>query len=1060
MGGPIAWMAKNSVAANLGMFVVCTAGIFGALNIRQEVFPEFELDVVRVEVAYPGASPEEIEQGIVLAIEEAVRGLDGVKRVKASANEGRAAVSIELLSGAEPTIVAADVKSEIDRIQSFPQDAEEPMVTVASRNSEVISLVIAGDQPLRTLHDIAERARRDLLLEDGITRVELQGVRPLEISIEVPRQSLESYGLTLDDVALQVRAASLELPGGSLETRSGEILVRLSDRKLTKSDFESLIIRGQGAGEVRLGEIAQVIDGYASTDQEAYYNDQRAVRVVTYRVGDETPTGIADTVRAYMARLRAELPPHVRVDIWNDQSKLLRERIDLLTRNAQSGLILVMIVLGLFLKPRLAMWVGLGIPISFLGAFLLMEPFGLSINMVTLFALIITLGMVVDDAIVVGENIYAKTEQGMPYQEAAIVGAKEMATPVTFAILTTVAAFSPLLVVPGAIGQIFRLIPLIVIAVLLFSLLESFFVLPAHLAHTPSSRWQRWLAPLDWIQRPVSAGLERFTTDAYRPVLQVVMRYRYIALSTACALLIVTLSLVASGLVPLTFVPKLEGDIVTATARMPYGTPLSETLRVRRLMQTALDDGVRDLRGQDAVLGVFTRVGEGRIARGPSGGATPIGSHLVTIEVSLVSSDQRDFSAQALGDAWTAALPPIPGVQALSVKSDSGGPGGNAIDVQLSHLDTDTLAQASHEVETALRAYSGLVNVENGYAAGKTQLDYRALPEARTLGMTANDIARQLRAAFFGAEVLREQRGRNEVKVYVRLPEQQRQSEADLDALMLRSPAGGFVPLGLIAERERGRAPTVIDREDGRRIVTVKADLGPQLASPRGILESLEEDVFPKLRERYGGLEIELVGEQRDQSESFASLGQNFILAMFVIFTLLAIPFRSYVQPLVVMSAIPFGMVGAVFGHVLMGYGLSVISLMGVIALSGVVVNDSLVLIDAVNKLRADGAPATEALVAGGMRRLRPILLTSLTTFFGLVPMILETSVQARFLIPMALSLGFGILFATLIVLLLVPSLYLIIEDLRDLVSRAIGRAPQPADAVVAKTPAFDNRTT
>ena len=1031
--GPIAWMAKNSVAANLGMVVVCVAGLFGALTVKQEVFPEFDLDIIRVEVPYPGASPEEVEQGIVLAVEEAVRGLDGVKRVTSSAKEGTGIVSIELLRGANPDTVVTDVKSEVDSIQSFPEEAEEPTVSIASRRSEVISLVIAADQPLATLHDIAERARKDLLRRDGITQVELQGVRPLEVSIEVSRESLEAYGLTPGEVGRQVTAASLELPGGSLETRGGEILVRVSDRKLRKTEFEDIVIRGNELGEVRLGEIARIEDGYADTDQEAYYNGLRAVRVTAYRVGDETPTGIANDVRAYMGELRADLPENVVLAVWSDESRLLQERVDLLVRNARLGLVLVLGVLALFLKPRLACWVALGIPISFLGAFLLMEPLGLSINMITLFALIITLGMVVDDAIVVGENIYHKTEAGVPPIPAAIEGARETATPVTFSILTTIAAFSPLLLVPGALGKIFRLIPLIVIAVLIFSLLESFFVLPTHLAHGGSKRLTRLFSPLEYVQRPVAAWLERFTRDRYAPALKRVMEYRYVALATASSMLIVTVSLVVSGLVPFSFIPDLEGDLVVASARMPFGTPLAQTLKIQKEIEKAAGRAIEETGGNDYVLGVFTRVGEGMIARGPTAGATPSGSHLVTVEVNLVSSADRSFSGEAFADAWIAALPRLPGIEALTVKSNLGGPGGNAVDVQISHPDTAVLAEVSGKVADALGGYSGLVNIENGYAAGKPQLDYRLLPQARTLGITGNDLARQLRSAFFGAEALREQRGRNEIKVYVRLPEEQRRSETDLEQLMIRSPAGGFVPLGLVAAFERGRAPTVIDREDGRRVVNVRADLGANLASPREILESLEAEVFASLRREYRGLEVALVGEQRDQGESFASLGRNFLLALIVIFTLLAIPFRSYIQPLIVMSAIPFGFVGAIGGHVLMGYGLSVISLMGVIALSGVVVNDSLVLVDSVNTYRARGMSLHDAVVAGGMRRMRPILLTSLTTFFGLMPMIAETSVQARFLIPMAISLGFGVLFATVVVLLLVPALYLVIEDVRGI---------------------------
>ncbi|MEM6532300.1 MAG: efflux RND transporter permease subunit [Myxococcota bacterium] len=1032
MNGPIAWMAKNSVAANLGMFVLFIAGAIGLLTARQEVFPEFDLDVVGVNVVYPGASPEEVEQGITLAVEEAVRGLDGVKRVTSTSSEGNASIRIELLRGTNPESVAADVKSEVDGIQSFPEEAEEPTVAVASRRSTVLSLVIAGEQPLSTLHAIAETARADLLRKDGITQVELQGVRPLEVSIEVSRENLESYGLTLDEVAGQVRRASLELPGGTVDTRAGEILVRVSDRKLTREQFEQIIIRGVGAGEVRLGDIARVIDGYADTDQESYYNGRRAVRVSAYRVGDESPIDIAETVRAYMADLQKELPPNIELAIWNDESQLLRQRIDLLVRNARGGLILVLIVLALFLKPRLAGWVALGIPISFLGAFALIGPLDLSLNMITLFGFIVTLGMVVDDAIVVGENIYTKAQTGMGHLEAAVAGAREMATPVTFSILTTVAAFGPLLFVPGPIGKIFRLIPLVVISVLIFSLLESFFVLPAHLGHKPSAFFQRVFAPLERIQGPVSAWLDRFTAQSYQPVVRLFIRHRYVALSSAVGIFLVTMSLVVSGFVPFSFLPKLEGDLVVASARLPYGAPLENTLEVRKAIESSLNRTIERMGGPAYIKGVFTRVGEGPQARGPGAGAAASGSHLVTLEVNMVSSEHRDFSAQDFGDTWNSELPKLPGIEALTVQSNFG-PGGNALDVQISHPDTQVLAEVASRLQSALGDYDGLVNIENDYAAGKPQLDFELLAQARTLNITANDVAQQIRSAFFGSEALREQRGRNELKVYVRLPEEQRQSLADVSKTLIRSPGGGFVPLGLVAGFERGRAPTKIDREDGQRIVNVKADLGPSLASPREIIASLESEFFPQLRDEYRGLEIELVGEQRQQGESFSSLGRNFLVAIFVIYTLLAIPFKSYVQPFIVMSAIPFGMVGAVGGHMLMGYGLSVISMFGVIALSGVVVNDSLVLVAAINDYRRGGMNVVDAVASGGMRRLRPILLTSLTTFFGLAPMILETSVQARFLIPMALSLGFGILFATVIIVLLVPALYMMVEDARGL---------------------------
>lgn len=1031
VGGPIAWMVHNPVAANLAMMVIVGAGLLSALTVKQEVFPEFDLDVVRVTVPYPGASPSEVEQGILLALEEAVRGLDDVKRVNSSASEGIATANIELLRGANAEEVSANVKSAVDRIQTFPDNAEEPTVTVVSQRSQVISLVIAGDHPLATLHDIAEQARTELLQGGEITQAELQGVRPLEISIEVPMENLEAHGLTLEDVARQVGAASLELPAGAIESAGGEILVRVSDRKLDRRQFENIIVRSSGAGELRLKDIATVVDGYADTDQASYFNGKRAVRVTAYRVGDESPIDVANTVKAYLLELRKQVPESIELAVWNDRSKLLRERIDLLVRNARAGLILVLVVLALFLKPRLAGWVGLGIPISFLGTFVLFEPADLSINMITLFGLIITLGIVVDDAIIVGENIYSHSQSGVEYRAAAITGAREMAVPVTFSILTTIAAFGPLLFIPGALGQIFRLIPMVVISVLTLSLFESFFILPAHLAHPGSNRLKNLLAPLERIQVPVANWLERFTQGRYALAVRWFAENRYVALSSGIAVLTVTFGLLFTGIVPFSFLPKLEGDIVVATARLQFGSPIEQNLRVKALIENAVEKTIEDVGGRAFVRGVFSNVGSGFTGGGPRSGDAAMGSHILSVEVNLVGSDERTFSTQNFGDAWLSHLPPVPGVEALTIKTNIGGPSSEAVAIQVSHPDTQVLAEVSEYLARTLRDYPGLINVENGYAAGKPQLNYKLLPEARTFNVTGLEVARQLRHAFYGGEALREQRGRNELRVFVRLPENERQNEPDLKRMLIRTPGGHFVPLGVVASFTRGRAPATIDREDGQRIVTVKADLSPEIPSPRGILSSLQSEIFPGLKQRYGNLAIDLVGEQRDQGETFDSMGRNFLLAILVIYALLAIPFRSYVQPLIVMSAIPFGMVGAVAGHVLFGYSISVISLMGMIALSGVVVNDSLILVSAINRFCEEGQSPVDAVVAGGQRRLRPIFLTSLTTFFGLAPMIAETSIQARFLIPMALSLGFGVLFATVIVLLLVPALYLVVEDIR-----------------------------
>jgi multidrug efflux pump subunit AcrB len=1034
--GPIAWMARNPVAANLLMVVVMAGGVLGLLSVKQEVFPEFSLDRVVIAVPYPGASPSEVEQGIVLAVEEAVRGVDGVKQVTSVAAEGLATIVVELLLGADQNVALADITSAVERVTTLPADAEEPNISLATIRQNVVSLVVSGDHDLRTLHDLAERVRARLLERGEITQVEVQGVPPLEIAVEVGREALEAHGLTLDDVARQIQAASIELPGGGLETRSGQILVRVSDRRLWGEEYADIVIRGTAAGyDLRLGDIATVVDGYADTDQASYFDGRRAVRLVAYRIGDETPTSVASAVREVSEEMRRELPPTVTLTVWGDSSRSLRERIDLLVSNAAAGFILVVVVLGLFLRASLAGWIALGIPVSFLGAFAVMPALDMSINMISLFALIVTLGLVVDDAIVVGENVFTKLEAGVPPLRAVVDGTHEMVMPVAFSILTTLAAFAPMFFVPGVMGKIFFLIPAVVFAVLLFSWAESAFVLPAHLAHGKPPAVGEQARGLARLPAAVSGGLRWFLQRAFRPFLEAVLRYRYLTVAVAVASVVVCVAAVVSGVVPFSFFPKVDGEVVTAAARLPYGAPAEQSAALRRVLEEAGARAIAESGGEAIREGTFTRVGEGPP---PRNGPPEVGGHLVTVELALVPAGERHVTASDVARAWQAALPPFPGLESIAFTYDIGPGHGAAVDVQLTHPDGDSLALAAEELTAQVRGYEQLINVQS----------FTLRPSARSLGLTSFEVARQLRGAFFGVEALREQRGRNELKVMVRFPESQRQSEHDLARFDVRTPAGGQVPLGQVAAFARGRAPTSITREDGRRIVNVTAELAPGTPSSRQVLENLTAAVLPALRERHPGLEADFAGQQRDQAETFASLGRSFLFALFVIYALLAIPFRSYSQPLIIMSAIPFGLVGAVAGHVIMGYGLSLMSVFGIVALAGVVVNNSLVLIDATNGLRAEGAAPAAAVVEGAARRFRPILLTSLTTFFGLAPLIFETSLQAQFLIPMAISLGFGILFAIGIGLAVTPALYMILEDVHSLVARAPHPAPAatPAD--------------
>jgi len=1026
--GAIAWMAGNSVAANLLMIVLLVGGLVWVSQIKQEVFPEFDMDMVNISVPYPGASPEEVEQGIILAVEEAVQGLEGISEVTSSSREGGGTVTVEALLGEDLQKLANDIQSEVDRISSFPEEAEDPQVEIAARRREVISLAIYGDQDERVLREIAETARDDLLQKSEVTQVELSGVRDLEISIEVSQEKLRAYNLTLSDIASRLRNASVELPGGGLKTPSGEMLVRMKDRRDYGREFARIpvITRNDGT-EVRLEEIATVTDGFEDTDDFATYNGKRAVMIEIYRVGDQTPLEVADAVKTYLGELSESLPPGVDVDILMDRSDVFRQRQDLLLKNGYLGLSLVFICLGLFLEARLAFWVAMGIPISFLGA-LVFLPFlgGFSINMISMFAFIVALGIVVDDAIVVGENVYSYRQKGYPPLRAAIMGAREVMLPVTFSILTNMVAFMPLWFVPGMMGKVFKAIPTVVVSVFIISLIESLFVLPAHLGHQRERGHHGLTGWLHHQQQRFSKGFTRMIHNHYGPFLDMALKNRYLIFAIGIAALIIVLAIIQSGRMGMTLFPRVESDYARCVAVLPYGIAVEQTEAVQKKLVDAAQQIAEENGGKALVKGIFARVGAS------SGGTS--GSHVSQVRVFLASPEERTLSTGAFTRLWRKRVGPISGLESLNFKSDSGGPGGGlaALTVELSHRDLKVLEKASASLAESLAYFPNTKDIDDGFSPGKQQADFTIRPEGRALGLTAQAVARQMRHAFYGVEVLRQQRGRNEISVMVRLPENERVSEYNLEELMVRTPSGREVPLRHITNVRWGRAYTSIDRRAGRRIVSVTADVDPPEKANQ-VLSSMKKDMLPDLVGKYPGLRYSFEGRQADMRESMESLYMGLLMAMLGIYGLLAIPFKSYTQPVIVMVSIPFGIVGAVLGHMIMGYSLSVMSMFGVVALSGVVVNDSLVLTDFANRKRRDGASAHDAVHAAGIRRFRPILLTTLTTFAGLMPMILETSRQARFLIPMALSLGFGVLFATGITLVLVPSLYMILEDIHKM---------------------------
>ncbi len=1028
--GAIAWMAGHSVTANLLMLVLLVGGIIFSFKIRKEVFPYFELDMVNITVPYPGASPEEIEKGILLAVEEAIVDLEGVKKVIASAEEGLARVTAEIHEGEDVQAIAQEIKNEVDRITSFPEEAEEHQVVIAKRKRYVVSLALYGDQSERVLRELAEVVRDSLLQNSQITQVELVGVRPLEISIEIPQANLRTYNLTLGEVAQRIRQASVELPGGAIKSEGGDILVRIKDRRDYGREFAHVPIVTTGDGtRVLLEDIATIQDGFEETDNFATFNGKPAVMVEVYRVGDQTPTSVSDAVKQQLAIINSQvLPADIALETRNDRSEIYQQRMDLLLRNGYLGLGLVFILLAIFLEARLAFWVSLGIPISFLGSLLILPVFGVSINLVSMFAFIVTLGIVVDDAIVVGENVYHHHQRGLPWFEAAVKGAREIAMPITFSVLTNMVAFMPMLFIPGFMGKVFKQIPVVVISVFTISLIESLFILPAHIGHQKTRTRSGFLGWLHTRQQKFSSFFSTMVQTRYGPFLDLALRYRYVTLSIGLAVLLITAGYIKSGRMGFELFPKLESDYAKVTAVLPFGTAFQKTEKVQEKLVNAAQRIISRNGGDRLAEGIFARIDGNR----------------TEIRLYLTPPKKRPISTAQLTKLWRSEAGSMPGLESIKFESDAGGPGrGAAIAVELSHRDVRILERASADLAEALAFYPEAEDIDDGYSPGKQQLDFRITPEGRSLGLTSQEVARQVRHAYYGAEALRQQRGRNEVRVMARLPRPERISEYNLEEMILRTASGSEIPLREAVIISRGRAYTTIDRRDGRRIVTVTADVRPRSRAGL-IMRSLRSEILVDLQRKYPGLTFSFEGRQADRRESMQSLMRGLIMALIVIYAMLAVPFNSYIQPVIIMLSIPFGIIGAVVGHLIMGYSLSVMSMFGVVALAGVVVNDSLVLIDFANRKHRSGLGKDQAIREAGIHRFRPILLTSLTTFGGLAPMIFETSRQARFLIPMAISLGFGIIFATLIILVLVPSLYLVVEDIKRLVG--VGRlSGQPA---------------
>ncbi len=1017
--GMMAWFARNHVAANLLMIAVVATGLLVAGHIRQEIYPTYTLDIVQIEMQYRGASPEEVEQSIIFPIEAELRGMEIIREIRARASEGRATVMAELLPGTDRNRGLQEVTAAVQRISLFPEDAEPPTTSLDSgRRRGVLYLSIYGDLDKHGLLSFARQIEEGLLSRPEISLVELRGVRSPEIHIEIPPARLRSLGVRLDDIARAVDASALDVPAGSIKTPGGDFLLKTSERRDFAKEFGEIAILSKADGtKVLLDDIATVTDGFEDSNTESYFDGRPSIWMAVYSSETQSPLDVATAVRAYIEEEKANLPPSVGMAVTFDRSHSYAERIDMLMTNGALGLTLVILALGLFLELRVAFWTAVGIPVSILGSLFLLPTMDASINMLSLFGFIVTLGIVVDDAVVVGEDIFHKMCQGMSRYEAAVAGVKEMSVPVVFAVSTNIIAFLPLLFVPGETGRFFYVLPAVVIAVFTVSLIECLLILPAHLAHQSKYSGPRWFQAFhEWqtaLRIRIDDGIDRW----YGPVIRKVIRNRYFTCAIFVAILFVSAGYIFSGRVNFAFRPSIETPFIQAEIEMPSGTPVGRIREVAFEIEEAARRVLEKNGEKDILVGVTVGIAE----RGFNGGE---------VSVRLVPQSQRRITAEQFAKRWREEIPDIPDIESVFFDYLIG-PGGSAeIDVQISHPETAVLRQAAAEVAAAIGKYPGVEDVKKGFGREMPQFNFEIKPEGRSLGITARELGAQIRHAFYGAEALRQPREREELRVMVKYPESERKSLSGMEKLLIRVPGGGEIPLAQAARVIPTTAPVRIERVNGARVHNITANVIPGMTTGNKVLAKFSETELPEILAKYPGLQYSFEGEQREQRDSMANLYWGLLLSLFAIYALMASLLRSYLQAVIVLLMIPWSLSGAVAGHVIMGFDLSVFSIFGMLALCGMVVNGAFVLAVTRNQYVRDGVEPVEAIILAAQRRFRPILLTALTTFLGLGPMIFETSLQALFLVPMAIALGVGTIVSAVVVLSLIPALMVIAEEL------------------------------
>ena len=1037
MNGAIKWMAEHPVAAWLVMAIVVAAGALTASNMPQKTFPEFSLDSVSISVAYNGASPTEIQDSIVRPIEDELSGVDGIDDITANISEGRGGVTVTFLDGEDIETKLEEVKTEVEGITSFPDEAEEAVVTRADNSTRVLEIALHGDTTERVLKEEARRLKDELIAIDGISFAEVANTRDYEISIELSRDTLRAYGLTLADVARVVGVNSLELPGGSIETDSVAIPIRTIGRNYTQADFENIVIRSSDSGaQVLLRDVARVTDGFEDADIATSFNGVPAVSVNIYRVGDEQILNIVALAQQHLREeFRPSLETGIEATVWQNEATQLQSRIDLLTKNAAIGLALVVLCLALFLDVRLAFWSAAGIAISFAGTFIVMGAMGMSINMISLFGFILAIGIVVDNAIVVSENIYKNGEQGLSPVEAAVKGTQRIAVPVIFSTLTTLVAFWPLLQMPAPLGSFLGDIPTVVMIVLSLSLLQALLILPRNLSGLeigPDYKPNLVFRLLGAVRGVIDRGLQwviRYPLDA---ALRFCVHRFLIPIAGVVALMMLTIGLLSFGYVRFQFFPSIDGEFVTANVEMTDGTTFQRTedvaedlrlaaIRAGERLQEELSDSAPNV-----LIGQYTVVGIGAGGGGPTGDAAPVAPTLAQVVVEITQASRRSWETAQFETLWREEVGRVAGVNSLTISS-SLVDAGDAIAVELSLPDGEDIAPIVAEMRAALGNIPGVFQILDDASSGRLEYKLALKPEARLYGLTLQDLATQTRNGFFGVEATTVQRGQDSVAVMVRFPRADRDSLSDLLDTRIATPSGDLIPLSAVADLQEGVSPSEIQRQNGRRVTTITADVDQSVITNGEANRIIREEILPPLLEANPGLKAGFGGEQETQGDAQAALGQALGIAGFVIFALLALVFRSFVQPIIVMIAIPLGLIGAVTGHYILGIPLGLLSIFGIIGLAGVVINNSLVMIDLYNEYLAKGYTVTDAVVEGTKDRFRPILLTSVTTFLGVYPLIMETSLQAQFLIPLAVSIGYGVLIGTGVIIFAIPAVFIVL---------------------------------